>query len=69
MPINNNFKCKWAKCSNEKTLKWIIGYKNKIHIHATYKRFTSGIKTHINESEKIENNIPCKWEIKRKVGQ
>ena len=38
-------------------------------MHTTYKRFTSGVKTHINESEKIEKDIPCKWEIKRKLGE
>jgi len=38
-------------------------------MHTAYKRFTSGVKTHINESEKIEKDIPCKWKIKRKLGE
>ena len=35
--INNYFKCKWIKCSNQKT-DWLNGYKNKTHIYAVYKK-------------------------------
>ena len=31
MYINNYFKCKWIKCSNQKT-DWLNAYKNKTHI-------------------------------------
>ena len=45
--IHNYFKCKWIKCSNQKT-DWLNGYKNKTHIYAVYKKPTSDLKTHIN---------------------
>ena len=31
--INNYFKCKWIKCSKQKT-DWLNEYKNKTHIYA-----------------------------------
>ena len=34
--INNCFKCKWTKCSNQMT-EWLNEYKNKTHIYAAYK--------------------------------
>lgn len=44
-PINNYFKCKWMKFSNQKT-KWLIGLKNKTHKYAFYKTFTLDLKIH-----------------------
>ena len=29
-----------------KDTEWLNGYKNKTHIYAAYKRFTSDLKTH-----------------------
>ena len=40
--INNYFKCKWIKCSNQKTNR-LNGYKNKTHIYAVYKKPTSDL--------------------------
>ena len=45
MYINNYFKCKWIKFSNQKT-DWLNGYKNKTHIYAVYKKATSDLKIH-----------------------
>ena len=36
----------------------------KTHIYAIYKKPTSNLKTHIDESERMEKYIPCKWEAK-----
>lgn len=41
VPINNCFKCKWMKFSNQKT-KWLIG--SKKHKYAFYKTFTLDLK-------------------------
>ena len=46
--VNNYFKCKWIKCSNQKT-DWLNGYKKKkTHIYAVYKKPTSDLKTQID---------------------
>ena len=45
IPINNYFKCKWTKCSNQ-DLEWLNEYKNKSYMYAAYKRLTSELKTH-----------------------
>ena len=47
-----------------KNTDWLNGYKNKIHMYAVYKKPTSDLKTHKNESERMEKYIPCKWEAK-----
>ena len=43
---------------------WLNGYKNKTPIYAVYKRPTSKQGTHIDKSEGLEKNIPCKWRPK-----
>ena len=44
--INNYFKCKWIKYSNQKTqTEWI---QKQTHIYAVYKKPTSDLKTHID---------------------
>ena len=43
--MNNYFKSKWIKCSNQDT-GWLNGFKNKTHIYAVYKKPTSDLKTH-----------------------
>ena len=52
-----------------KDIDWLNGYKNKTHIYAVYKRPTSDLGTHTDqtESEGMEKDIPCKLEIKRKL--
>ena len=46
---------------------WLNGYKNKTNIYAVYKKPTSDLGTHQTESEGMEEGIPCKMEIKRKL--
>ena len=46
--INNYSKCKWIKCSNQKTQTGWMDKKNKAQIYAVYKRPTSDLKTHID---------------------
>ena len=60
IPIDNNFKRKWTKCSNQKT-EWLNGYKNKIHIYVVCKRLTSDLKHRQTESETIVKDIKIKW--------
>ena len=44
--INNYFKCKWIKYSNQKIqTEWI---QKQTHIYAAYKKPTSDLKTHID---------------------
>ena len=43
---------------------WLNEYKNKTRIYAAYKKPTSDLKTHKNESERMEKYIPCKWKSK-----
>ena len=44
--INNYFKCKWIKYSNQKTqTEWI---QKQTHIYAVYKKPTSDLKTDID---------------------
>ena len=45
--INNYFKCKWTKYSNQKTY-WLNGHQNKTHIYAVYKQPTSDLKIRID---------------------
>ena len=40
------------------------GDKNKTHIYAVYKRPTSDLGIHTDESEGREKDIPCKWKSK-----
>ena len=40
---------------------WLNGYKNKTHVYAVYKKPTSDLKTHIDQSERMEKYIRCKW--------
>ena len=47
-----------------KDIDWLNGYKNKTHIYAVFKRPTSLLGTHTNSSERMEENIPWKWESK-----
>ena len=51
--------------ASSKDTDWLNGYKNKTHIYAVYKKPTSDLKTHIDESERMEKYIPCKWEAKQ----
>ena len=44
--INNYFKCKQIKCSNQRQR--LNEYKNKTHIYAVYKKPTSDLKSHID---------------------
>jgi len=44
---------------------WLNVYKNKTHIYAVYKKPSSDLKIHIDQSERIEKYIPCKWEAKQ----
>ena len=46
IPINNYFKCKQTKFSNQKTQNGWLDYKNKTHVYAAYNRLISYIKTH-----------------------
>ena len=49
--INNYFKCKWIKCSNEKTQAGCMftkRKKKKKHMYAVYKKPTLDLKTHID---------------------
>ena len=39
--------------------------KNKTHIYAVYKKPSSDLKIHIDQSERMEKYIPCKWEAKQ----
>ena len=49
MYINNYFKGKWIKCSNQKTQTgWMDKKKKKTHIYAVYKKPTSDLKTRID---------------------
>ena len=41
---------------------WLNGYKNKTHIYAVFKRPTSHLGHIKIESERMEENIPCKCE-------
>ena len=53
----NNYKCKWIKCSHQKTdtAEWI-------QKHASYKRVTSDLKT---QADKVKRRgILCKWKSK-----
>ena len=43
---------------------WLNGYKKKTHTYAVYRKPASDLKTHMTESERMEKQIPCKWEAK-----
>ena len=43
-----------------KSTDWLHGYKIKTHIYAAFKRPTSLLGKHTNESDRMEQNIPCK---------
>ena len=45
-----------------KSIDWLNGHKNKTQMYAVFKRPTSLLGTHTNSSERMEENIPCKWE-------
>ena len=47
------------KMPQPKDMDWLNGYKNKIPIYAVFKGSTSFLGTHTNESERMEENIPC----------
>ena len=43
---------------------WLNGYKTKTQTYAVYKKPTTDLKTHIDQSERMEKYFPCKWESK-----
>ena len=44
--INSYLKCKWIKCSNQKTQpEWT---QKQTHVYTVYKKPTSDLKTHID---------------------
>ena len=47
-----------------KDIDWLNGYKKKTHIYAVYNRPTSDVGTCTTESERMEEDIPCKWKSK-----
>ena len=65
--INNNLKCKWVQCSNQKTKAGWMDTKTKpLYILST--RDSPQTKGHIGtmcvlgtESEGLEKDISCKW--------
>ena len=60
--VNNYFKCKWIKYSNQRcrVAEWI---QKQDLLYAVYKKPTSDLKTQIG-CERMGKYIPCKWEAK-----
>ena len=63
---NNYLKCKWPKCSNQKTQN---GYKNKTPICAIYKRSTLDLSTNTDWKRKARKRYSMQTEIKGKQVQ
>ena len=62
--INNYFKYKWTKFSSQKA-EWLNGYKGETHVHTTYKRVASDLKT-LRWKVKVYNKHFKKMKMKRK---
>ena len=50
-----------------KDMDWLNGYKNKTHIYAVYKKFTSDLKTHIDWKGEDGNIYSMQMESERKL--
>ena len=66
IPINNYFKCKWMKSSNQ-DMQWLTGYKNKTYTYAAYKRISSDLKPQTDWKWEDGKSYSMKMLTKRKM--
>ena len=62
--INNYFKYKWTKCTNQKTQSGWMDIKKKRPINAAYTRFIANVKTHRQKVRVWKKVLSCKQKRK-----